>query len=229
MLASFADHVSLVLDRVQALLDRQELVLVSDRERIARDLHDQVIQRIFATGLQLERTRRASDSDEVRERITAAMEDLDRTISEIRRTIFRLEPPDSRSVRAEVVAVIQEYAEVLPFVPELLVDGPVDAAVEAEVAEHLVSVVRESLSNVARHADATACRVDLVVDAQRLRLTVTDDGVGAAPQGRGQGLRNAERRARDLGGILEVTVPTGGGTQLRWEVPTARPASAGSS
>ncbi|MDP9820623.1 sensor histidine kinase [Nocardioides massiliensis] len=221
MLAAFADHVSLVLDRVQALLDHQELLLLGDRERIARDLHDHVVQRIFAVGLQLERARRAGDLDEVRDRLTGAMEDLDGTISEIRRTIFHLERPHSRSVRGAVAAVVREYAEVLQSVPELRFDGPVDAAVGQELTEHLVAVVRESLSNVARHAGARACRVEVAVDAERLRLTVTDDGVGTSGRRRGTGLRNAERRARALGGTFEVTTPDDGGTRLQWEVPSA--------
>lgn len=221
MLAALADQASLVLDRSQALADRQELMLISDRDRIARDLHDQVIQRLFATGLQLEGARRVSDSAVVQDRLSAAIADLDVTISEIRTTIFQLQEQRTTSLRARVAAVVEEYADLLGFAPALRLSGPVDAAVPPAVGDHLLAVLRESLSNITRHAGAGWARVRVTARVDRLVLVVEDDGPGLPATRDESGLRNVRRRARDLGGAVEVGDRRDGGTRVRWEVPLA--------
>ncbi|HEX5512250.1 MAG TPA: GAF domain-containing protein [Actinomycetales bacterium] len=128
LLASFADQAALALDRAQAMSEREALMLVADRDRIARDLHDLVIKRLFATGLHLRGARRMAVSDEVRDRLDRAVEDLDVTIKNIRSTIFELGPARDLSLRADVRKVVKEYVPVLGFAPLVRTSGPVDTA-----------------------------------------------------------------------------------------------------
>lgn len=219
----FVDHVSLAMDRAQALAERQELMLVADRERIARDLHDVVIQRLFATGLQLQGVRRSAVVPEVRDRLSDAVADLDTTIRDIRSTIFELEHRRATSFREEVRGLVREYVPTLGFSPLVRTAGPVDTAVDggadAGVGDHLLATLREALSNVARHARAEACVVEVVVEVGRLTLSVTDNGVGMPVERQESGLRNARRRAADLGGHLQLLPEEPHGTRLEWSVP----------
>jgi signal transduction histidine kinase len=218
LLASFADQASLALDRAQAISDRQELMLVSDRDRIARDLHDLVIQRLFATGLQLQGARRIAVSDEVAQRIDSAVADLDVTIRDIRSTIFELQHSHELSLRADVAGILKEYIPVLTFAPTLRTSGPLDSVVPQPVAEQLLAVLREALSNVARHAEAGSAVVEVEAAGSVLTLRVTDDGKGL-PDGRHEsGLRNVRRRAAGLGGTLALTSVQPHGTCLEWRV-----------
>ena len=223
LLMSLADQASLALDRAQAVAERQELLLVADRDRIARDLHDLVIQRLFATGLQLQGARRIALSDEVRERIDAAVADLDTTIGDIRSTIFELQRVGERSLRADVSDLVKEYAPVLGFTPVLRTAGPVDTAVSAELGEQLLAVLREALSNAARHAYASAATVELKVADGEVVLCVTDDGRGLPEERRDSGLRNVRRRAADRGGSLRLLPGEPQGTRLEWSAPLERP------
>nr|WP_281363411.1 GAF domain-containing sensor histidine kinase [Nocardioides perillae] len=219
----FVDHVSLAMDRAQALAERQELMLVADRERIARDLHDVVIQRLFATGLQLQGVRRSAVVPEVRDRLSDAVADLDTTIRDIRSTIFELGHRRATSFREEVRGLVREYVPTLGFSPLVRTAGPVDTAVDggadAGVGDHLLATLREALSNVARHARAEACVVEVVLEADRLTLSVTDNGVGMPVERQESGLRNARRRAADLGGDLQLLPEEPHGTRLEWSVP----------
>ncbi|WP_310963176.1 GAF domain-containing sensor histidine kinase [Nocardioides terrisoli] len=221
LVSTFVDQVTLAVDRARALGEREELLLGADRERIARDLHDVVIQRLFATGLQLQGVRRATSDDGVLQRIDQAVESLDVTIREIRSTIFDLQRSEATGgLRSDLQAVLEEYVEPLGHRPVLRTDGPVDTAVGPELAEQVVIVLREALSNVARHAHASATRVELAADAHRLRLTVADDGVGLPDQPVESGLRNLRSRAGRLGGTFEVgRASEGAGTRMRWDVP----------
>jgi signal transduction histidine kinase len=219
LLASFADQASLALDRAQAISDRQELMLVSDRDRIARDLHDLVIQRLFATGLQLQGARRMAESDEVCERLDRAVSDLDVTIRDIRSTIFELQHSGELSLRADVRALVKEYVPVLGFTPMVRTSGPLDSAVPKQVAEQLLAVLREALSNVARHADADAAVIELEATDDVLLLRVADNGRGLPPDRNESGLRNARRRAVDRGGSLRLLPEEPSGTVLEWKVP----------
>jgi len=223
LFVSFAEHAALSLDRAQGIDDRAELAVTSDRERIARDLHDLVIQRLFATGLQLQRAELRSGDDEVTEIVRHAVDALDGTIRDIRGTIFELQHQSSdSSLRADLRALVREYAPLLEFAPHVHTSGPVDTAVPEEVRDQLLPVLREALSNLARHAAASRADVELSVDAAELRLTVTDDGAGIGEVTSESGLRNARRRAEALGGRLELSRRTPHGTSFVWRVPLAR-------
>ena len=220
LLASFADQASLALDRAQAISDRQELMLVSDRDRIARDLHDVVIQRLFATGLQLQGARRIAVSDEVRDRIDNAVADLDVTIRDIRSTIFELQRSDELSLRADVRGVVKEYVPVLGFTPMVRTSGPIDTAVPQPVGEQMLAVLREALSNVARHSEADAAVVEVVATPNKhLVLRVTDNGRGLPADREESGLRNVRRRATEHGGAVRLLPEEPHGTVLEWRVP----------
>jgi signal transduction histidine kinase len=219
----FAAQASLAIAHERATSDLRRLELIEDRERIGRDLHDTVIQRLFATGLGLQAlARRVEDRPEVATRLAQAVDDVDATVKEIRSTIFALQAPaEVQSVRSDVLRVCDEIATLLVRAPRVRFHGPVDTAVDASVAEHLVPVVREALTNVAKHAKADEVEVDLVVDSAHLRLVVRDDGVGGvAERPGGFGLGNLEDRATTCGGGLEVVTPASGrGTEVRWWVP----------
>ena len=197
---------------------------MEDRERIAADLHDTVIQRLFATGLALESTVHLAPP-ELAARIESAVGELDDTIRQIRSAIFSLQAPrvPGRRLRDEILGLATESAASLGFEPHLRLEGPVDAAVGRDVGDHLLAVLREALSNVVRHAGAT--RVDIAVAVApdgAVRATVDDDGVGPGTGERagGQGLANITRRAEALGGSMEMRPgPDGRGTSVAWVVP----------
>jgi len=219
LLASFADQAGLALDRAQAIVDREELAVISDRERIARDLHDVVIQRLFATGLQLQGVASVAADSEIGTRLEAAVDDLDTTIKAIRGTIFELQPSRNDSLRTEVRGLVRDYEPVLGFAPVVLTSGPVDTAVPAVVRDQLLPVLREAVSNVARHAHAEHAQIEVQVSATELCLSVSDDGVGLTERGTESGLRNVRRRAAELGGSVELSTNEMRGTTLVWRVP----------
>jgi signal transduction histidine kinase len=218
-LRSYADYAALTLDRSQAFTEREALAVLSDRERIARDLHDQVIQRLFATGMQLQAAARTVSDDVVRDRVLASVADLDATIRDVRATIFELQVPSAGSVRSEIRALVREYRQVLGFAPQLKVTGPVDTAVTEAMREPLLKVLREALSNVARHAGSTTVQVGLGVGDGAVTLSVDDDGAGIAAGVPWSGLENARRRASALGGTLYLGEGALGGARLVWSVP----------
>jgi len=219
LLESFADQTALALDRAQALADRAELAVISDRERIARDLHDVVIQRLFATGLQLQAIRSVAVNPEVSTRIDQTVDDLDLTIRDIRGTIFELQNRQSASLRAEVRTLVREYVPVLGFTPTVRTGGALDTAVPRDVRDHLLAVLREAVSNIARHALADHAEVDVEVRGDELVLAVVDDGAGLREGRSESGLRNARRRAQGLGGTLELSPREPRGTSFVWRVP----------
>jgi signal transduction histidine kinase len=206
----------------------QEVALFEDRERIARDLHDTVIQRLYATGLMLQGTagRLESQWPEMAERVQQAVGDLDDTVRHVRSVIFELQPVTlgGRSVRREVLAVATEQAAGLGFDPVVRFDGPIDAAVGEAMGEHVVCVVRESLANVARHAGASQAQVEVVVASGAVEVRVTDDGVGpggaVGTSGGGNGLRNLRDRAARVGGTFVFgAAPSGSGARAFWQAP----------
>lgn len=201
----------------------QAASLTEERERIARDLHDDVIQRVFAAGLALQSAAQLSTQDEVRDRLARVIEDLDVTIQHVRSTIFELGRHRSNapsSVRADVVAVCNEAATALGFAPQCRISGPIDSSVTPEVAVHLVFSLREALSNVARHARARSAVVDITASDGLLCLTVTDDGIGIDPNTRRRsGLANLAERAAAVGGTFRVSRGDGHGTVVEWTAP----------
>jgi signal transduction histidine kinase len=221
LLASFADQAALALDRAQAVGDREELAVISDRERIARDLHDLVIQRLFATGLQLQGVGLLVTNPDVQERLDKAVADLDLTIRDIRGTIFELQNRQTGSLRTELRNLVREYVPVLGFTPTVRTSGPVDTAVPQHVREQLLPVLREAMSNIARHALADNAEIELHVGDREISLSVVDDGAGFTAGNGESGLRNARRRAKALGGSLEIGPGEPRGTQFLWRVPSS--------
>jgi signal transduction histidine kinase len=223
-LVSFASQVNVAWSFERAQAQVQHLSLIADRERIGRDLHDTVIQRLFATGLSLQATqRRLADQPDISERLERAVDDIDSTVREIRATIFALQSAGAaeRGVRAQVLEVVEELADVLPRAPRVRFDGPIDTVVGVEVCEQLLPVVREALTNVAKHAAATDIELELAADHAGVRLRVADDGRGMGPRpGRGLGLENLRERAEVLGGSFAVSSPgSDRGTVVIWTVP----------
>jgi two-component system, NarL family, sensor histidine kinase DevS len=218
LLISLADHASLALDRALAVGDRELLAVLSERERIARDLHDTVIQRLFAVGMQLQAVALTGGSD-LGERLRGSVEDVDSTIRDIRATIFELQTQGSESLRGDLHALAREYIPILGFTPTVRTSGPLDTVVPGVLREQLLPVVREAFSNVARHSHATRVEVEVVVDADALRLTVLDDGIGLTRKVAESGLRNARDRARLLGGDLDLSRARPHGLVLHWHAP----------
>jgi len=218
-MAAFADQAALAWQLASAQRRMRELDVLTDRDRIARDLHDVVIQRLFATGLHLQGARRIAMSDEVRERLDSAVLDLDTTIRDIRSTIFELQRVGERSLRSDVRDLAKEYVPVLGFTPLVRTTGPLDSAVGGELGEQLLAVLREALSNTARHAEASAAVVEVEVTGERVMLSVTDNGKGIPGERRESGLRNVRRRAADHGGAVRLLGEEPHGTRLEWSVP----------
>lgn len=207
----------------------QELTLVEDRERIARELHDTVIQRLFATGLALQGTARlvGTDPTAVRSRIEVAVDDLDLTVKYIRSAIFELEGSrvSQSGPRRQLLDVIDEAVEPLGFEPRVLIDGPLDTGLDDATVADAVATLREGLTNAAKHAQATRVDVDVIVDVEFVRITVSDDGVGPGDRKRsessmtGHGLDNMSTRAARHGGSCELRARDGGGSVLEWRIP----------
>ncbi|MFI9342084.1 GAF domain-containing protein [Streptomyces sp. NPDC052773] len=223
-LQSFAGQAAVAMELAERRHDAERIAVLQDRDRIARDLHDLAIQRLFATGMTLQSAGRFIEHPGAAERVTRAVDDLDETIKIIRSTIFGLRSRETGAgtgLRARAVRVAGEAAPVLGFAPGLRMDGLLDTRVPKETADHAIAVLSEALANVARHAHAARADVVLATDGRELRLEVTDDGVGIPPEGRRSGLRNMAERAEHLGGELTWTTPASGGTSLVWRVPLA--------
>ena len=223
---SFAAQAAVNVVLAEARRERERLSIFEDRDRIARDLHDLVIQRLFATGMQLQGALRQADlAPEVAERISRSVDDLDETIREIRQTIFALhEQVDAGadSLRARVMREAGQSGALLGFEPTVRFVGPVDTWATSATVEHVVAVLREALTNAAKHAQAD--RVDVIVEADTSSLTiiVTDDGVGLGESTRRSGLANMSARAESLGGECVIeSLADAGGTRVRWSVPVA--------
>jgi signal transduction histidine kinase len=181
-----------------------------------------VIQRLFATGLPLPGARRIALSGEVKERLDQAVADLDVTIRDIRSTIFELQHSHQQSLRADVRGVVKEYVPVLGFTPLVRTTGPMDSAVSRALGEQLLAVLREALSNVGRHAEATAAVVEVEAADGQLVLRVTDNGKGIPPDRHESGLRNMRRRAMEHGGNIRLLPEEPHGTRVEWQVPLER-------
>ncbi|MEU5321122.1 GAF domain-containing sensor histidine kinase [Streptomyces sp. NPDC021056] len=221
-LQGFAAQAAVAMELAERRSDAERIAVLQDRDRIARDLHDLAIQRLFATGMTLQSAGRFIEHPQAAERVLRAVDDLDETIKIIRSTIFGLRERDDGTepgLRARVVRLAGETAPVLGFPPSLRMEGLLDTHVPRETAEHVVAVLSEALTNIARHARADRAEVVLETDGREVRLTVTDNGVGIPPDGRRSGLRNMAERAQQLGGELKLGASAGGGTRLVWRVP----------
>lgn len=222
---AFTDHVALAVEHARNEHNRHRLAVFTDRDRIARDLHDHVIQRVFAVGLGLQGLLRRTTDPDARERLAGFANDLDATISEIRTTIFSLHRQSEdgpQSLRGDIFAVIGEAARVLGFEPEITLVGPIDAVVPAHLNDDVLATLRESLSNVVRHAQADAVNVLVRVDMadKTLTIQVEDNGVGITPAvNPGSGLRNTAARAAAAGGHATVARRQEPGTSFVWVVP----------
>lgn len=221
LLASFADQASIVLEMAAKQRAQRQLDIFADRDRIARDLHDHVIQRLFAAGMNLQGTQQRSGEPDVQRRIQHTVDQLDQTVREIRTAIFDLHTTStaaSTSLRRQLLDVIAEVSEGSGLSPAVRVSGPIDNAVPPRIGEHAQAVVREAVSNAIRHAEAS----ELVVSIQAsedLVIDVQDNGRGIAGETPRSGLINLHKRAAECNGTFDVLRASSGGTHLRWTVP----------
>jgi signal transduction histidine kinase len=221
MAAGFANQAALAIELAEARAEQQRAVMLDERERIAADLHDHVIQRLFAAGLSLQSTAGTLGAGEAADRVLATVDDLDATIRQIRTSIFQLQHvPQTRApgLRARLLDVATDLTPVLGFEPAVRLSGVLDAVAD-DVGEDVLAVIRESLSNVARHARAGSAEVDVAATADRLTVEVRDDGVGLGSTARRSGLDNLRRRADRRGGTFAVRPREPTGTWLSWSVP----------
>ncbi|MDJ0465545.1 GAF domain-containing protein [Streptomyces sp. H27-C3] len=224
MIAGFANHAALALEIAGHRRDAERLLVLTDRDRIARDLHDLAIQRLFASGLSLQSTLgQVADRPRVSERIARVVDDLDDTIKVIRSTIYALQQqgrPEDTGLRSRLVAESGLAAEGLGFAPALRTTGLLDTLVSHTMADHLLAVLREALANAARHAHATSVEVTAEVTTAHLRLRVADNGCGTgSARAHGSGLANLYSRATELGGTFTLAANQPTGTVVDWRVP----------
>jgi len=227
VVASFAAQAGIALELAASRAEAERLSVYQDRDRIARDLHDLVIQRLYATGMSLEGTMPMITRPEVASRITNAVDAMDETIKDIRATIFALQAHDDTGqpyLRGDIVAVVEEMTPLLGFAPSLRLGAGLGAPVSPELAGQVLAALREALSNAARHAHAR--QVDVTVDVDpdgMLTVLVIDDGAGIPAGAHRSGLRNLAERAEDLGGTLLLSpadpAAPAPGTRLEWRVP----------
>lgn len=222
MTASFADQVTLAVQRTRSRENNQWMEILEDRSRIARDLHDHVIQRLFAAGLSLQAIASGLGPGEPAQRITAQIVDIDETIAQIRQSIFALKT-DGRNpasgLRARIREVVDRVADQLPISPKLRFLGPVDLMSDREVTDDAAAVVTEALANVVRHAQATTVAVTISAANSELSIDVVDDGKGPGQHPQLSGIANLRHRAQQRGGDMTVQNGKPGGTHLTWSIP----------
>jgi two-component system, NarL family, sensor histidine kinase DevS len=221
MAAAFASHANVALELADARSGEQRLVLLEDRERIARDLHDHVIQELFAIGLGVDSVAGLVGPDTVpAKRLRQRVADIDRTIRQIRTTIFELRGPldaSSQGLRHRTLEIASDLASALGFTPRMEFSGLLDLSLSAEVADDVAAVVREVLTNVAKHAHASQVDVTLATSATEVLVVISDDGIGYHPSGRASGLANLRVRAESHGGSLEIAAGPNSGTTVTWK------------
>ena len=218
---SFAGHISLALDRTEVRLTRQRMELLEDRSRIARDLHDHVIQRLFATGLNLQATAAGADSVTAG-KIMDQIREIDGAIAQIRQSIFAIRrdaESTSASLRARILEIVDRTGDQLPNKPRVTFLGPVDLMADAGLTDDVSAAITESLANVARHAKATHVQITVSAIAGRVTIEVVDDGVGPGKTPRLSGLANLRDRAEARGGTFEIAQAAGRGTRVTWSIP----------
>lgn len=219
LLGEFAKQGALALMAARAQRDKSRMALLEDRDRIARDMHDHVIQRLFATGLSLQSATRLAQHPVVRARVEDAVTDLDSAIRDIRHAIFELHRPiPEGGVETEIATLVEGFSESLGFEPKLTVQGSLEG-LKGSMHADLVAVVREGLSNMARHSKATQGQVAIAVDGDHLSVEVSDNGVGLDPVTARGGLVNLGERAAARSGSFDLRSGNPGGTMLTWRVP----------
>jgi signal transduction histidine kinase len=218
---TFATHASLALELAEARQDQQRMALLEDRTRIAHDLHDHVIQQLFAAGMTLQGVAMGL-GDQHAAMLDKVVDTLDEAVKQIRTSIFQLRPHahTGASLRSAVLTVVAELVPALGFEPRVDFDGPLDAVSDAALSDDALAVVREALSNTAKHARAGSAAVRLTASSTELHVEVSDDGVGMGRSERRSGLGNLRTRAELRGGTLTIAPPaTGQGMVLTWSVP----------
>lgn len=218
--AVFGSHVALALELARVHRLREELLVFTDRDRIARDLHDLVIQRLFAAGLSVQSLNRFTKEDLARERIRAITGELDEAIRSLRDTIYSLKTGsgDTELLSGRLRRVTRSAAKAIPFAPALTISGPVDSLLP-DTANHVVAVVSEGLSNAIRHSGADSIAVSIAALKGRMTVLITDNGRGFSQPEKRTGLSNMEERARILDGTCIITSAPDAGTSLEWSVP----------
>ena len=221
MAASFAGHAAVAMELVQARADQIMLARVADHDRIAGDLHNHVIQELFALGMSLQSQAARSDPATA-ERFNGYTDTLNEVIRKIRTSIFGLQQPSQppASLHARLIGIIEEHAPQLGFTASIRLSGTPDPDPDEALAHDILAVTREALSNCARHARATAVSISLALQDGQITLDITDNGRGLGTPARSSGLASMRRRAENNSGTLQLTTPGGGGTRLSW---TARP------
>ena len=219
LVEAFGRAAGLVIDQATLRSHVRELTLSEERERLARDLHDTVIQRLFGVGLALQMSLSSVLDDNVRARINNVLDELDTTIHEIRTTIFEIDQDesDNAALHTRIQTLANEVATRLGLHVELKIAAGIDADIGQHCAHHTVQAVREILSNVVRHSDASAVQIQVDIKDNLVEVVVRDNGVGFMPNiGPGRGLRNLSSRARELGGDCVIKSEIGRGTMVQW-------------
>ncbi|HJV99647.1 MAG TPA: GAF domain-containing protein [Arthrobacter sp.] len=218
----FGSHVALALESARTHRMREQIAVFSDRDRIARDLHDLVIQRLFAAGLSIQSLRRFMSDDSAARTIKTVTAELDETIRELRNTIYSLSDSagEKELLSSRVLQAVRSGAHSLPFVPLLTLTGPIDAIQDEETTVNVLAVITEGLSNAVRHSGGDSIQVSVAVNDGHVAVNIQDNGTGygAAPAP-GNGLQNMERRARALGGSFDISSSPRTGTSLTWTAP----------
>ena len=220
LVTTFAAQAGIALELAERRRDAERLAVFEDRDRIARDLHDLVIQRLYASGMKLQGTIPLIERRAAKDRVSSVVDDMDVTITDIRQAIFDLQargtaPP---GLRDRVMTVIEEMAEPMGMTPTLRLDRRLDDQLPGDIGEDMLHALREALSNAARHGKATGVEVSIGVGSE-LSLLVRDNGTGFPETSRRSGLANLARRAEQYDGTLTVGPAQGGGTELQWRVP----------
>jgi signal transduction histidine kinase len=226
LIGALAAAAGIAIENARLHARAQEVAVYEERDRLARDLHDTVIQRLFAIGLALQSTVANPSTSGNAERLTKTIADIDETIRQVRTSIFELgSDRTGQGVRDDVLALLSELRPVVGFDIHPSFDGPVDTALPDIISEHLLVVIREAVTNIGRHAHATTATLAISVMDGYCRLRVSDDGRGmdeSEPRSSGLGLGNLRRRAEKLHGQFEIESPDSGGTILTWQVPLAQ-------
>jgi signal transduction histidine kinase len=220
LVKALAGAAGLAIENSKLSLTIQQVAVLEDRERIARDLHDLVIQQLFATGMSLQSIAKNVESDNQRTILTNSVDDLDKTIKQIRQSIYALTAAsDTISLRRRVMSELEGFAGVLKSMPSISFEGPVDSVVTERQADQVIATLRELLANVAKHAEAQHIKVKIKVAERILSLEVADDGKGIGYDTKKSGLENLRKRAEQLKGEFSVERLRPHGTRAIWQIP----------